>query len=197
MLDEPTRGVDVGAKAEIYRLLGDAAKRGLGVLVSSSEIPELLVALRPHPRHVPRPGRRVTHARGGDRGAHRTLRRGASVNSSTSIQPDDRRRRGLLDHASGVWSAANRYAVVLALLIGLFIFFSATQDNFFTQPNVENLLTSVSILWVVSIGMTFVVLTAGIDLSVGSLLALSGHHPLEALQRRRPARAARGARCDR
>jgi ABC-type sugar transport system ATPase subunit len=41
MLDEPTRGVDVGAKAEIYRLLGEATKDGLGVLVSSSETPEL------------------------------------------------------------------------------------------------------------------------------------------------------------
>jgi ABC-type sugar transport system ATPase subunit len=43
MLDEPTRGVDVGAKAEIYRLIDGAAKRGLGVLVSSSEIPELQI----------------------------------------------------------------------------------------------------------------------------------------------------------
>mgnify|MGYP000639721768 CR=1 FL=1 len=43
MLDEPTRGVDIGAKGEIYRLLLAAAERGLGVLVSSSEIPELLV----------------------------------------------------------------------------------------------------------------------------------------------------------
>jgi ABC-type sugar transport system ATPase subunit len=42
MLDEPTRGVDVGAKAEIYRLLLDAARQGIGVLVSSSENPELL-----------------------------------------------------------------------------------------------------------------------------------------------------------
>jgi len=42
MLDEPTRGVDVGAKAEIYRLLFDAAERGIGILVSSSENPELL-----------------------------------------------------------------------------------------------------------------------------------------------------------
>ncbi len=42
MLDEPTRGVDVGAKTEIYRLLFDAAERGIGILVSSSEIPELL-----------------------------------------------------------------------------------------------------------------------------------------------------------
>jgi ABC-type sugar transport system ATPase subunit len=42
MLDEPTRGVDVGAKAEIYQLLFDAAEGGLGILVSSSENPELL-----------------------------------------------------------------------------------------------------------------------------------------------------------
>jgi ABC-type sugar transport system ATPase subunit len=42
MLDEPTRGVDIGAKAEIYRLLFNAAHDGIGILVSSSETPELL-----------------------------------------------------------------------------------------------------------------------------------------------------------
>jgi ABC-type sugar transport system ATPase subunit len=42
MLDEPTRGVDVGAKGEIYRLLFEARSRGIGILISSSEIPELL-----------------------------------------------------------------------------------------------------------------------------------------------------------
>jgi ribose transport system ATP-binding protein len=42
LLDEPTRGVDVGAKAEIYRRLRGLAKDGLGVLVASSELPELI-----------------------------------------------------------------------------------------------------------------------------------------------------------
>jgi len=42
LLDEPTRGVDVGAKAEIYRQLRALAAQGLGVLVASSELPELL-----------------------------------------------------------------------------------------------------------------------------------------------------------
>jgi ABC-type sugar transport system ATPase subunit len=42
LLDDPTRGVDVGAKTEIYRLLFEAAKSGVGMLVTSSETPELL-----------------------------------------------------------------------------------------------------------------------------------------------------------
>ena len=42
ILDEPTRGIDVGAKSEIYRLIDDLAKRGLGVLVISSEMAEIV-----------------------------------------------------------------------------------------------------------------------------------------------------------
>ncbi|HEY3470500.1 MAG TPA: sugar ABC transporter ATP-binding protein [Amycolatopsis sp.] len=42
LLDEPTRGVDVGAKAEIYQLLAAAAARGIGVLLASSEPAELV-----------------------------------------------------------------------------------------------------------------------------------------------------------
>jgi ribose transport system ATP-binding protein len=42
ILDEPTRGIDVGAKAEIYGLIADLADRGTGILLVSSEIEELL-----------------------------------------------------------------------------------------------------------------------------------------------------------
>jgi ABC-type sugar transport system ATPase subunit len=42
LLDEPTRGVDVGAKAEIYGLIDEAAKDGLAVVAASSELEELL-----------------------------------------------------------------------------------------------------------------------------------------------------------
>ena len=42
ILDEPTRGIDVGAKYEIYQLILDLANRGKTVLMVSSEMPELL-----------------------------------------------------------------------------------------------------------------------------------------------------------
>ncbi len=42
LLDEPTKGVDVGAKADIYTIIGDLAAQGLGILVVSSYLPELL-----------------------------------------------------------------------------------------------------------------------------------------------------------
>jgi ribose transport system ATP-binding protein len=42
ILDEPTRGVDIGAKSEIYRIIDDLVKAGVGVLVISSEMPEVV-----------------------------------------------------------------------------------------------------------------------------------------------------------
>ncbi|GMQ60072.1 sugar ABC transporter ATP-binding protein [Vallitalea sediminicola] len=42
ILDEPTKGIDVGAKAEFYKLICDCAKNGMGVILISSELPEVI-----------------------------------------------------------------------------------------------------------------------------------------------------------
>ncbi len=42
LLDEPTRGIDVGAKHEIYRVIYDLAEHGISVLFASSDLPEAL-----------------------------------------------------------------------------------------------------------------------------------------------------------
>jgi rhamnose transport system ATP-binding protein len=42
ILDEPTRGIDVGAKAEVHEMISDLAARGLGVILISSDLPEVL-----------------------------------------------------------------------------------------------------------------------------------------------------------
>ena len=42
ILDEPTRGIDVGAKAEVHHMIDDLAAQGLGVILISSDLPEVL-----------------------------------------------------------------------------------------------------------------------------------------------------------
>ena len=42
ILDEPTRGVDVGAKREIYQLINELAERGVPIIIVSSDLPEVL-----------------------------------------------------------------------------------------------------------------------------------------------------------
>lgn len=85
-------------------------------------------------------------------------------------------RRGIASGGARAGRAAfrQRFLAVLALLVILFIYFSLTQSRFFTSGNIDALLTSASVLWMVAIGLTFVMLTGGFDLSLGSLLALTG-----------------------
>jgi len=42
IVDEPTRGIDVGAKAEIHQLLNDLANQGMAIMMISSELPEII-----------------------------------------------------------------------------------------------------------------------------------------------------------
>ncbi len=53
LLDEPTRGIDVGSKASLYRLIDDLASRGKAILLVSSYLPELLWIVGPHCGHAP------------------------------------------------------------------------------------------------------------------------------------------------
>ena len=58
-------------------------------------------------------------------------------------------------------------------LVVLFVVISCLNSSFIDPSNLKNLLRQVSINALISFGMTFVILTGGIDLSVGSILALS------------------------
>lgn len=72
------------------------------------------------------------------------------------------------------WSASNQYVGVLLVLVCLVIVFSVREPRFLTVANIRVMLTGVAILWMISLGLTVVMLTGGFDLSLGSMLALSG-----------------------
>nr|WP_280639618.1 ribose ABC transporter permease [Aeromonas veronii] len=72
---------------------------------------------------------------------------------------------------SKAWWIENKSLVALLVLIGVVSFLS---PNFFTADNLLNILRQTSVNAIMAVGMTLVILTAGIDLSVGSVLALCG-----------------------
>ncbi len=63
---------------------------------------------------------------------------------------------------------------VFAVLVVLLAVFSATADSFLTTGNLLNILRQIAPTMIVAVAMTYVITTAGIDLSVGSVVALSG-----------------------
>lgn len=71
-------------------------------------------------------------------------------------------------------AGVRRYIGVGAALIVLILFLSLTQDNFLRYSNIMNILRTNAVLFVVAVGLTFVIVSQGLDLSVGSMTALGG-----------------------
>ncbi|MDM5224586.1 ABC transporter permease [Peribacillus sp. NJ11] len=72
------------------------------------------------------------------------------------------------------WQNMKQFQVPIYLFILLFIITAIFAPQFYDMQNIINVLRQASIVGIVAVGMTFVILTAGIDLSVGAVLAFSG-----------------------
>ena len=180
LLDEPTRGVDVSTKAEIYRIIRDLAGAGLGVLVVSSELEELVgictrvLVMREGEivAEVDGQGRHRARAAAPRSRAHRCTRSRRGGRMSTRIDTPRAGGPRLAQRARGL--AFQEYALAIVVVL-LFIAGAILKpDTFPTWDNVRNMLTQSSVIGVLAIGMTFVIATAGIDLSVGSMVAAAG-----------------------
>ena len=75
--------------------------------------------------------------------------------------------------AGGFGSYAQKYGILIALVLACVVL-ALINENFLSARNILNVLRQTSINGVLAIGMTFVILTRGIDLSVGSVVALTG-----------------------
>jgi len=72
------------------------------------------------------------------------------------------------------WLLHSPLALPLVGLIVVSVLMSFASDNFFTVNNILNVLRQVSVVGILAVGMTFVILAGGIDLSVGAVMALAG-----------------------
>jgi ribose/xylose/arabinose/galactoside ABC-type transport system permease subunit len=89
--------------------------------------------------------------------------------SETSAQRSGQEKRA----GTALVPLLSRYAPAICLVL-LMVIFSILEPSFLTPLNLFNVMRQVSIEGLIAIGMTFVILTAGIDLSVGSLVAVAG-----------------------
>jgi len=99
-----------------------------------------------------------------------------AIESELSVEISERRKKKRSKIGKSVGKIINHlwenYSIYL-VLIGLFIGGAVSSGAFLKVANLLNVLRQVSILGLISIGMTFVILTAGIDLSVGAVLGLT------------------------
>ena len=165
--DEPTQGVDVGARAEIYRILREASNSGTPVIVNSSDATELeglcdkvIVLSRGHV---------VETLTGDDVNEARIV--AAAVGAATHIgdtgAADRRNRVSGWRHFLQSDNAPAVPLTIVTVLLGLYIF--SQNANFLSSFNVANILLAASALGFVALGQTIALLVGGIDLSVGPL----------------------------
>jgi ribose transport system ATP-binding protein len=169
--DEPTQGVDVGARVEIYRLLRELAADGCAIIVCSSDALELVGLCD----RVMVFSRGQTVAMLEQEGVTESTITGAAVTSTTErkakAKKEERRSYGRLGRFLRGDGVA---APVLALVIvALAIFTQAQNSDFLNSFNIENLLLLSTALILVGLGQLVVLLTAGVDLSVGPMMGLA------------------------
>ena len=182
VLDEPNRGIDVGAKAEIFRLFVKRAAQGLSLWrFQPPKSPEFLSIA--HRIIVMRRGR--ISAQFSDLASPRRKSWPPRANRLSADHHErrscERDRHQPHHEARATWRrwrqlrsgqiAARRTGVFA--LIAIIIVFSFLSPYYFTLNNFLTMATHVAIFGILAVGMPLVILNGGIDLSVGSTLALS------------------------
>jgi ABC-type sugar transport system ATPase subunit/ribose/xylose/arabinose/galactoside ABC-type transport system permease subunit len=177
IFDEPTQGVDVGTKIEIYRIIRSIAARGVGVIVVSADVLEL-IGLSDRILVVAK-GRIVDEVKGGEATEERIVGRAVGVGvgetADEAVAVDGQASLSAPRRTSGPRFLA-RYgpALLLAALVAVLTIYTASQSPYFlTSRNMANLAIQVTPLLVVALGQFTVILLGGIDLSTGPTISLT------------------------
>ena len=190
ILDEPTRGIDVGAKAEVHRLIDELAGHGLAVVLISSELPEvmgmsdrILVIRDGQVSNEFQRGRWTEDAIVSAAFPSETndpevpaneeapLKK-KDLDSSPENHPKNQKRQ------SPAASLISKFFLSREMLLASVLFILATvltvysQGRFLSWTNLSDILLNVTPVILSAVGMTYVIVAGGIDISAGSLLAI-------------------------
>jgi ribose transport system ATP-binding protein len=166
LVDEPTQGVDVGARMEIYRTLREVADCGVAVIVVSSDAQEVaglcdrvLIFSR---------GQVVEELAGEDVIESRIT---SAVLTATTVRARDSQRG-----VGGFWKwAAGDAAPIVMLAIGIValgLYAGFVNEAYMSARNLSGMLALIATLAIVAFGQQLLMLVGGIDLSVGPLMGL-------------------------
>ncbi|MBX3567111.1 MAG: ATP-binding cassette domain-containing protein [Rhizobiaceae bacterium] len=168
LADEPTRGVDAGARVELYRVIREIAAKGAGVVVLSSDAIELqglcdrvLVFSR---------GKVVRELTGDDLTEEKIT--GAAIGAAGHREADVHKsgHEGLKRFFSGDLAPT---LILLALIVVLGLYTTTVNERFLSVRSLNGTLFLASALAFIAMGQLIVLLTGGIDLSVGPLTGLT------------------------
>jgi len=167
ILDEPTRGVDVGAKAEIHKLICDLAERGTAIILISSELPEVMAMS----------DRVVTLSEGRVTGDFNPREDGEAAIAAAAVpRSAEKKKVGLTRFQRGLARALQMRELGLIIFIALLGGYMTltTPDTFANTNNLLDILKNAAIPAIMAQGAMLIICAGGIDISVGSMMGLVG-----------------------
>ena len=175
ILDEPTQGIDVNAKAEVHAIIADLARAGMAIILISSEMPELLGMC--HDILVFREGHVSARMKGKEATQQSVLLAAtdaaAAATATEALQaaredPAVRppaRRRSLLRRELGL----------VAAIVAMIVPATLINPRMLSAANIDAVAMDLALLIIVAAGEMLVMITRNIDLSVASVIGLSAY----------------------
>jgi ribose/xylose/arabinose/galactoside ABC-type transport system permease subunit/ABC-type multidrug transport system ATPase subunit len=167
VLDEPTRGIDVGAKEEIHALLGELTGQGKAIILISSDLPEILG--QSDSVGVFREGRLVHLGPAGDATSEQLARAALPVEAVSDFGASVVR----ASSPAVRLTASLREAGLVAAVAVIAVFLAFHTDTFWQEATLRDIAQSAALLVLSGLGAGLVILAGAIDISFGSIMALS------------------------
>ena len=180
ILDEPTQGIDVQAKAEVHAMIAELATQRLAIILISSELPELIGMC--DRIMVLREGKVTATFDAGEVDQDRVIRAATDANEVTARRTGEEQQLAAspLAHAPVQVGALRKFVGqrefgLLCAIAAVIVPAALINPRFLSAPNLTAIAMDAALLMVVAVAQMLVMLTRNIDLSVASVIGLSAY----------------------